>query len=402
MGSKDRVPPPGPGLMHHPDHFGPGVHPLPGPFQFDILSPPDVLGQKFAAPHFDMQRLAYENQRLAATHFALRQELASAQQELQRLQAHINAMKIDKEQQVKATVEKITKLETDLQDAEHVNQELQQAEAEAQGLVASRQELLTKAQQLTQNLQKSRADTHQMSDLVLDFEGLGQELQSCRATYDHEKKIRNDHLKSLQVMEKDYVSMSREMERLRAKLANNERSGSPYSGTTGYKDNDAFGDHTKGKTLYEDGYGIYQGRRTAGGGAVHLGGVAGPTAAGVGYKAGHGPSYDMQRGEHGYNAARGAGYDVVRGPSYDARRGHPGYVTARSDPGYETARGRPGFDVQRGPGYDAPLFRGPGSTQFAASPGNAAPYGTSVTPNRAVGVVYEASPRGTNTARRWP
>lgn len=43
---------------------------------------------------------------------------------------------------------------------------------------------------------------------------------SCRATYDYEKKLYNDHLESLQVMEKNYVSMSREVEKLRAELTN--------------------------------------------------------------------------------------------------------------------------------------------------------------------------------------
>jgi len=43
---------------------------------------------------------------------------------------------------------------------------------------------------------------------------------SCRATFDYEKKLYNDHLESLQVMEKNYVSMSREVEKLRAELTN--------------------------------------------------------------------------------------------------------------------------------------------------------------------------------------
>lgn len=53
----------------------------------------------------------------------------------------------------------------------------------------------------------------------------------CRATYDYEKKMYNDHLESLQVMEKNYVSMAREVEKLRAELAssaNLEKSGIFY------------------------------------------------------------------------------------------------------------------------------------------------------------------------------
>lgn len=45
-------------------------------------------------------------------------------------------------------------------------------------------------------------------------------IYSCRVTYDYEKKLYNDHLESLQVMEKNYVSLAREVEKLRAELAN--------------------------------------------------------------------------------------------------------------------------------------------------------------------------------------
>lgn len=41
-----------------------------------------------------------------------------------------------------------------------------------------------------------------------------------RATYDYEKKLYNDHLESLQVMEKNYVTMAREVEKIRADLTN--------------------------------------------------------------------------------------------------------------------------------------------------------------------------------------
>lgn len=42
----------------------------------------------------------------------------------------------------------------------------------------------------------------------------------CRATYDYEKKLYNDHLESLQVMDKNYITMARELEKLRAELSN--------------------------------------------------------------------------------------------------------------------------------------------------------------------------------------
>ena len=48
-------------------------------------SMPGMLEQKLQSQHMEIQGLLSENQRLAATHVALRQELAAAQQEMQRL-----------------------------------------------------------------------------------------------------------------------------------------------------------------------------------------------------------------------------------------------------------------------------------------------------------------------------
>ncbi|RYR60311.1 hypothetical protein Ahy_A04g017390 isoform C [Arachis hypogaea] len=151
MGSKGRMPPPphmrrqlppGHGLLH-PEQVPPVMHPHPGPFSpFDMLPPPQVMEQKFATQHVEMQRLATENQRLAATHGTLRQELAAAQHELQMLHLQIGTVKAEREQQIRGMLEKIGKMEAELQTAEPIKHELQQARAEAQSLVVSREELI--------------------------------------------------------------------------------------------------------------------------------------------------------------------------------------------------------------------------------------------------------------------
>ncbi|KAB2016454.1 hypothetical protein ERO13_D08G092300v2 [Gossypium hirsutum] len=79
--------------MVHSDPFGLGIPPRPGLFaHFDMLPPPEIMEQKLVAQHVEMQRLGTENQRIAATHGTLRQELAAAQHELQILHAQIGAV----------------------------------------------------------------------------------------------------------------------------------------------------------------------------------------------------------------------------------------------------------------------------------------------------------------------
>lgn len=169
--------PPGPAGLH-PEAVGPAMHGLPGPF--DLLPPPQVMEQKLASQHVEMQRLATENQRLATTHGVLRQELAAAQHELQMLHAHVGSLKAEREQQMRGMLDKIAKMEAELKAAEPVKMEVQQARGEAQNLAVSREELFSKAQHLTQEIQRVHADVHQIPALINELECLRQEYQHCR------------------------------------------------------------------------------------------------------------------------------------------------------------------------------------------------------------------------------
>ncbi|GAB2268576.1 hypothetical protein Dimus_003531 [Dionaea muscipula] len=99
MGSKGRIPPPPPYMRGpHPSlgmaltepFGGPAIRPPQGSFPvFDMLPPPEIVEQKLAAQHIEMDSLATENQRLAATHGTLRQQLAAAQKDLNILEARL-------------------------------------------------------------------------------------------------------------------------------------------------------------------------------------------------------------------------------------------------------------------------------------------------------------------------
>ncbi|KAJ6684485.1 PROTEIN FLX-LIKE 2, partial [Salix viminalis] len=289
MASKGRIPPPhlrrplpGSGMVH-PDSFGPGLHLPQGPFPpFEMLPPPEVMEQKIAAQHGEMQRLATENQRLAATHGSLRQELASAQHELQILHAHIGAVKAEREQQIRGLMDNIAKMETELKGAEPVRLELQQARAEAENLLVMRQELMSKIHQLSQDLHKVQTDVQQIPALMSELEGLRQEYQRCRVSYDYEKKLFHDHLEQLQTMEKNYITMSRELEKLRSELTKTANvdirnvAGGSYGGPTGNNESESSG-HPAGQNICEDGYGIPQGQ---GHPALHNSGAANMGAVG--------------------------------------------------------------------------------------------------------------------------
>ncbi|KAJ6840831.1 protein FLX-like 2 [Iris pallida] len=119
----------------------------------------------------------------------LRQKLAAAQHELQRLQKHMGAIKTEQEQHLRGLLDKISKKEADLQASEAVKQELQQAHIEAQSLITGRQEQISKVQQLTEDMQRSHGDVQIIPSLMSELDGLRQEYQHRRAIYDYERKL---------------------------------------------------------------------------------------------------------------------------------------------------------------------------------------------------------------------
>nr|GMD49815.1 protein FLX-like 2 [Ipomoea batatas] len=436
MGSKSKPPPPflrhpplGPSTVH-PDPYGPSIRPPPGGFPpFEMLSHPEIMEQKLATQHAEMQKLAKENHRLAATHGTLRQELAAAKHELQLLHTHIGAMKSEKEQQT-------TK-----------------ARGEAQSLIAERQELILKVQQLGQDLQRTHSNTQQIPLLLSELEALRQEYSHCRATYEYDRKFYHDHIESLKVMEKNYMTMAGEVEKLRAELnntANLDRTGTAYGNSMGHNESDTATHYPVAQNIYGDGYGVAQGRgplppmgNVSGvaaptGNSPNFGAHPGPTSAkpthdaskmpnydaqigraGPGYDAqrvANAPGYDAQRGASGhgytpqsgptgasYDAQRGPGYDHQRIPGYDTHTG-PGYDGYRSL-GYDANRGS-GYDLASGANYDATMVSGHDTTgkggvgaqgQLGLSRNPA--YG-SATPSGHTGTGYDGAARGGNPGRR--
>eukprot|EP00245_Coleochaete_scutata_P012542 TRINITY_DN4879_c0_g5_i3.p1 TRINITY_DN4879_c0_g5~~TRINITY_DN4879_c0_g5_i3.p1 ORF type:complete len:308 (-),score=84.34 TRINITY_DN4879_c0_g5_i3:407-1330(-) len=213
--------PPGPligggGLIRGPGWNAPNNMPILGPG-------PGMLEQK----HADIQRLVGENQRLAATHVALRQELAASQGELQRMQQMLGAMQTEKDNTIRGLLDKIAKMEAEFRSVEPLRAELQALRLDLQNVHARRQELEQarvsgnqQLQALTQELQKARTELQQIPALRQEAEGLRQEAQLARQALEYEKKNTADQVDQRQAMQNNLVSMARDVEKLRAELTN--------------------------------------------------------------------------------------------------------------------------------------------------------------------------------------
>ncbi|MED6223098.1 hypothetical protein PIB30_070703 [Stylosanthes scabra] len=221
-------------------------------------------------------------------------------------------------------------------------------------------------------------------------------------------------------MEKNYASMSKEVEKLRAELTNtvnvNQRNSGAYGDSSTTMDNVAYGLPQR-QNAHEDGYVVSQGYATlptgyvGGATATTTGAQSVPASANSGYNAPRwsnydssaGPAYDTQR-SLAYDAQRVTGGDSVIESGYDPQRG--ANLNAQYDPHrgpvYDVNRGQ-GYDMQRQPSYDASGTIGYEPQSIAAGGlhghvlpvENMLPYGATTPPAHNSGG-YEALHQGVN------
>ncbi|KAF3791814.1 FLX-like 1 protein [Nymphaea thermarum] len=252
----------GPGPMPHPalledmrdGPFGRGPPPPPHPASID---------ERLAAQHQEIQGLLLDNQRLAATHVALKQELAAAQQELQHMSHAAAKLQVESDLQLRDAYEKSMKMEAELRATEGTRTELMQVHSDIQKLTLARQELTGQVQLLTQDLARASADLQQVPAIQAEIESMKQELQRARAAIEYEKKNSAGSHEQRQAMEKNLISMAREVEKLRAEVANAEKRtrASVASAATGnpgvvYGGNYGNPDMAYGGSSYAAGYAI--------------------------------------------------------------------------------------------------------------------------------------------------
>ncbi|GMP35071.1 hypothetical protein CsSME_00007678 [Camellia sinensis var. sinensis] len=231
-------------------------YPLEGPLFRGPMPHPAMLEDELQMQHVEIRRLLGENRRLVEDRMALQRELGAAKEELHHMNLAIADIRGEQEMHSRELIERGLKLEADLRATEPLKNEAVQLRAEVQKLNTIRQDLAGQVQNLTQDLAKLKADNLQIPLLRADIDGLHQELMRARNAIDYEKKANIELMEQRQAMEKNLVSMAREVEKLRAELANTDGrpwvSGGPY----GMKFSSPEGGFP---APYGDGYGVHLG-----------------------------------------------------------------------------------------------------------------------------------------------
>ncbi|XP_062086629.1 protein FLC EXPRESSOR isoform X2 [Humulus lupulus] len=188
-----------------------------------VAQPSAALEDRIAIQHREIQSLLVDNQRLSATHVALKQELSAAQQDLRVLSAAAASTKAEKDAQVRDVYERSFNMEAEVRKVDAVAGELAQVRADVLTLSTSRKELAAQLQAVEDDLAKARLDSKPVLAVKAEIESVNREIQRGRDAIEQEKKTRVHNSKHRQTMEKLLASMASEIEKLHIELANAER-----------------------------------------------------------------------------------------------------------------------------------------------------------------------------------
>ncbi|KAF8092079.1 hypothetical protein N665_0424s0012 [Sinapis alba] len=189
------------------------------PFPPLLQPPPPSLLEDLHIQESEIRRLLSDNHRLADDRAILERELGSAKEELHRMNLIVSDLRGEQDMQSREFGEKRRKLEADVRALESYKKEALQLRGEVQKLSDVKRELSGDVLILRKDLVKLQSDNKQITGLRGEVQDLKKELMHVRGAIDYEKKEKFELMEQRQTMEKNMVSMAREVEKLRAELA---------------------------------------------------------------------------------------------------------------------------------------------------------------------------------------
>ncbi|CAL5208173.1 unnamed protein product [Lathyrus oleraceus] len=185
--------------------------------------PVTALEDRINARHRELHSLLLENQRLAATHLALKQDLSATQLELRQLSVAAADVKAERDAEVRRIYEKSLKMDAEVRAVSAMKSDLDQVRDDVRELAAERKELTSQLQSIQSELDLARNDSKSLPAIKGDIEALRHEIHRGRNAIEFEKKTHANNLEQKRVMDNNMIIMTREVEKLRAELANAEK-----------------------------------------------------------------------------------------------------------------------------------------------------------------------------------
>ncbi|CAN6339922.1 unnamed protein product [Urochloa humidicola] len=195
-------------------HEGPRMRGAPHPHPH-----PAVLEEELQLQEVELRRLLEHNRALAEERAELNRELQAGKDEVRHLNVIISDITAEKEAYISKLVDKKRKLEAELRANEHLRDEIVQLRGEIEKLVPARRELSAEAESLMEDLTREKSVKHQLPLLKAEVDGLQQELIHVRNACELERKGNFELVEQRKAMEKNMISMAKEIEQMRAELA---------------------------------------------------------------------------------------------------------------------------------------------------------------------------------------
>ncbi|KAL4333682.1 hypothetical protein GQ457_07G033630 [Hibiscus cannabinus] len=190
------------------------------------------LEDRITIQHREIQSLLLDNQRLAAAHVALKQDLALAQQEHRHLSAASANVKSERDAEVREVYERSLKMDAEARAVDAMTSDLARVRADVNKFMEDNRELKAELEAVNYELAKARMEAKQVPVLVEDMETVRKGIHKGRNAIELENKTRASNLEHLRILEK-----------LHSQLANADKSANPnptYNGNYGNFDGGSY------------------------------------------------------------------------------------------------------------------------------------------------------------------
>lgn len=217
---------------------------------------PAQLEEEIEIRNADIRRLLADNNVLAEDRHVLQRELGLARDEIQRLNFIIKDIQTERDAHNREMIEKGLKLEAELRAVEPLRNEVVVLRNEVQKVSAVKEELAGQVKNLSHELSRAQADNKQVPAMRGEVDALRQEVMHARTALEYEKKANAELFEQRQSVEKNLISMAREIEKLRAEAGS--KAAAPWAtggGPYGVK----LSPERNFPPSYGDGYGLHLG-----------------------------------------------------------------------------------------------------------------------------------------------
>lgn len=139
-----------------------------------------ALEDRFETRRREIQSLLVDNQRLAATHVNLKQDLTATQQELRHLSAAAAEVKAERDAEVRRIYERSLKMDAEARSVAAMTSQLDQVREDVCELAVLRKELASQLLAIESDLSRARADSQPVPAIKADIEAVRLEIQQGR------------------------------------------------------------------------------------------------------------------------------------------------------------------------------------------------------------------------------